>query len=76
MGTIETEGLEVIEHKISLSCLIKHEFDDLGTVLAGPELSNFRDTLDTHTAFLLLNTEVLVGGSADHQLHFRIQFRL
>ena len=76
MGTIKTEGLEVIEHKISLSCLVKHEFDDLGTVLAGPVLSNFRDTLNAHAAFLLLNGEVLVGGSAEHKFHFRIQFRL
>lgn len=76
MGTVETEGLEIIEHKISLSCLVKHEFDDLWTVFAGPILSNFRNTLNAHAAFVFLNIEVLVGGSAEHQLHFRIQFRL
>ena len=76
MRTIETEAFEVIEHEISLSCLVKHEFDDLGTVLAGPVLGDLRDTLNAHAAFLLLNGEVLVGGSAEHKLHFRIQFGL
>ena len=76
MGTIETEGLEVIEHEISLGCLVKHEFDDLGTILAGPVLSNFRDTFNAHASFLLLNGEVLVGSSAEHKLHFRVQFGL
>lgn len=76
MGSVEAEGLEVIEDKVPLGCLVEHELDDLRAIFAGPELRDFCEALDAHAAFFLLDAEVLVCRGANHELDLGVQLGL
>ena len=76
VGPVEAETFDVVKDQVALRGLVEHEFDDLGAVLAGPPLGDLFEALDRHTAFLVLDVEVLIGCGADHKLHFRVKLGL
>ena len=76
MGSIEAEGLEVIKDKVPLGRLVEHELDDLRAIFAGPELRDFCEAFEAHTAFFLLDAEVLVCRGANHEFDLGVQLGL
>lgn len=76
VGTVEAEGLEVVQHQVALRLLVKLELDHLRPVLGAPEFHDLHERVDGHAAFAALGHEVLVCRRTDHELDFGVELSL
>lgn len=73
---MKIEGVDVVQDEVTLCGLVELKLQHLRAVLVGPLSDDFGDRFGRHATGYLLSFEELVGGDANHKLHFGLDTRL